>query len=77
MGDGVPDILLPGNGTIEIYLGNGDGTFVTPLSGIGAGDGIGQILFENMHGQAAGSGLPDLVVPDSTGGVMVLYNLTK
>jgi hypothetical protein len=76
-GDGIPDVLLPGSGTIEIYLGKGDGTFVTPFFGVGAGGGVGQILFGNMHGQSATSGLPDLVAPDATGGVMVLYNLTK
>ena len=26
-GDGIPDLLVPANGTVNAYLGNGDGTF--------------------------------------------------
>jgi len=32
---------------------------------------------QNLHGQSAKSGLPDLVEPDSEGGITVLINLTK
>jgi hypothetical protein len=32
---------------------------------------------QNLHGQAASAGLPDLSAPDSTGGVTVLINITK
>jgi hypothetical protein len=31
----------------------------------------------DLHGQAAGSGLPDLVYPDATGFIFSLINLTK
>jgi hypothetical protein len=75
-GDGILDILLPANGMITIALGKGDGTFVTPLT-VGVASGLGQILMQNLHGQSAKSGLPDLVEPDSEGGVTVLINVTK
>jgi hypothetical protein len=73
-GDGIPDLLLPADGSIGIALGKGNGTFLTPFVE-GAGGGLGQILFETLHGQAAG--FPDLVAPDSGGGVTVLINTTK
>jgi hypothetical protein len=75
-GDGIPDLLLPANGMITIALGKGDGTFVTPLT-VGVASGLGQILMQNLHGQSAKSGRPDLVEPDSEGGITVLINLTK
>jgi hypothetical protein len=75
-GDGIPDLLLPGSGSIGIALGKGNGTFWTPLA-VGAGSGEGQILLQNLHGQSPTAGLPDLVAPDYTGGVTVLINLTK
>jgi hypothetical protein len=75
-GDGILDILLPANGMITIALGKGDGTFVTPLT-VGVTSGEGQILMQNLHGQSAKSGLPDLVEPDTEGGITVLVNLTK
>ena len=44
---------------------------------VGVGPGAFQILLENLHGQPSTAGLPDLVEPDSSGGVTVLTNLTK
>ena len=41
----------------------------------GSGPAVGQIFFENLHGQSPMVGLPDLVAPDSTGGVLVLLNV--
>jgi hypothetical protein len=39
---------------------------------------VGQIFFENLHGQSPTAGLPDIVSPDNSwGGVLVLLNLTK
>ena len=73
-GDGIPDLLLPADGSIGIALGKGDGSFVNPFV-VGAGPGLGQVLFETLHGQAPG--LPDLVAPDSSGGAVVLINATK
>jgi hypothetical protein len=75
-GDGIPDILLPADGSIGVALGKGNGTFLKPFA-IGSGPAEGQILMENLHGQSAASGLPDLVAPDATGGVTVLINRTK
>jgi len=74
-GDGVPDIGMMQAGTLGIFLGNGDGTYTAPFY-IGAGPGPADILTENLHGQAASAGLPDIVAPDGTGGVMVLINTT-
>jgi FG-GAP-like repeat len=75
-GDGIPDLLLPADGSIGIALGTGKGTFLTPIV-VGGGPQEGQILLENLHGQSPTADLPDLVAPDSIGGVMVLLNLTK
>jgi FG-GAP-like repeat len=75
-GDGIPDLLLPVAGSIGIALGTGKGTFYPPF-GVGAGPGVGQVLLQNLHRQSATAGLPDLVAPDSNGGVMVLLNLAK
>jgi len=75
-GDGIPDLVLPADGSIGIALGTGKGTFYNPFV-IGAGPGVGQVFLQNLHGQSATAGLPDIAAPDSTGGVMVLFNLTK
>jgi hypothetical protein len=75
-GDGIPDILLPSDGSIGVALGLGNGNFLAPIV-IGAGPGVGQIFLQTLHGQSPTGGLPDLVAPDSSGGVMVLLNLTK
>jgi hypothetical protein len=75
-GDGIPDLILPSDGSIGVALGLGNGAFLTPIV-IGAGPAEGQILLQNLHGQSPNVGLPDLVAPDASGGVMVLLNLTK
>jgi hypothetical protein len=75
--DGVPDLVMTqaGVGTVAIFLGKGNGTFAQPYY-VGAGPAPGDILLENLHGQAPSCGFPDIVVPDVSGGVMVLINLT-
>src|ERR1019366_7540148 len=75
-GDGIPDIGLMEAGTLGIFLGKGNGTFAAPYY-IGAGENPAGVVAVNLHGQAASAGRPDIVVPDLTGGVMVLINKTK
>src|ERR1700691_4239710 len=73
-GDGIPDIGLMEAGTLGIFLGRGDGTFEVPFY-IGAGPSPADILPMNLHGQAATAGMPDLIAPDGSGGVMALINI--
>jgi hypothetical protein len=75
-GDSIPDLLLPGDGSVGIALGRGNGTFLAPFVE-GVGGGLGQVLMQNLHGQSPSAGRPDLVAPDSGGGVTVLINTTK
>jgi hypothetical protein len=75
-GDGIPDIMEAFSDTVAIYLGNGDATFTTWFD-IGTGPSPTGLLVANLHGQAASAGLPDIVAPDASGGVMVLVNTTK
>jgi hypothetical protein len=75
-GDGIPDILLSGLTSIGVFLGQGGATYATPFY-IGTGPSPGSILVENLHGQSPKTGLPDIVVPDTSGGVIVLLNLTQ
>ena len=75
-GDGIPDIGLMEAGTLGIFLGNGNGTFAAPFY-IGAGESPGNVVAVNLHGQPASAGRPDIVVPDLSGGVMVLVNTSK
>ena len=74
-GDGVPDILMPASGSLGIAYGIGNGTFTAQLY-IGTGNGAGQIILSDVHGQPASERSPDIVSPDNTGGVMVLVNTT-
>jgi hypothetical protein len=74
-GDGIPDIALL-VGDIGVFLGLGNGTFAAPFF-LGQGPSPGSIFSANLHGQKAAAGLPDLVLPDTTGGVLVLINQTK
>jgi hypothetical protein len=75
-GDGILDILELGSDTVAIQLGNGDATF-TKWFDIGTGPSPSGILVENLRGQPPSAGLPDIVTPDSSGGVRVLINTTK
>ncbi len=74
-GDGIPDVALL-VGDIAVFLGQGDGTFAAPFF-LGQGPSPGSIFSANLHGQKSAAGLPDLVLPDTTGGVLVLINETK
>ncbi len=74
-GDGIPDIGMLQNDSLLFYLGEGAATYGTPF-GLGAGPSAGSILVENLHGQSHKADVPDIVIPDLSGGVMVLLNLT-
>jgi FG-GAP-like repeat/FG-GAP repeat len=71
-GDGIPDINVDCGGTVELFLGEGNGMFEAPIY-VGT-YGANDIVAEPLHGQAAD--LADLVVMNSTG-LSVLINLTK
>ncbi len=73
-GDGIPDLLLAGDGSVAIALGTGKGTFATPFVE-GVGPGVGQVFAQALHGQP--SGFADIVAPDYTGGITILINTTK
>ncbi len=75
-GDGVVDITIESGSDLNIVLGNGSVTY-TPSVSIGTGSSPGQALAVNAHGQSAGSGKPDLIVPDASGVVNVYLNTTK
>jgi len=75
-GDGVPDVAFLDGDTLAIFLGAGGATYDPPFY-IGTGPVPAHVLTENLHGQRASKGLPDIVAPDYSGGVMVLINLTK
>lgn len=74
-GSGIPSILILGSDTVGVYLGESGTTFASPFY-IGTGPSPTNILIENLHGQSPKTGLPDIVAPDGSGGVMVLLNLT-
>jgi hypothetical protein len=59
-----------------VFLGEGNIQFAAPFY-LGTGPEPAGILPMNLHGQAAGSGLPDLVYPDGSGLIVSLINLTK
>jgi hypothetical protein len=76
-GDGIPDILLSEGNSLTIFLGEGHGGFAVPTYYFGEGPNPGDVVVMNLHGQAASAGVPDIVVPDGSGGVMTLVNQTK
>jgi hypothetical protein len=67
-GDGIPDVLaFSQSGYLYVYLGNGDGTFQTPVqtyTGIQIyGPAVADLVTGNNHA--------DVVIPNPTGGVLV------
>jgi hypothetical protein len=75
-GDGIPDIGQMSADTFVIFLGTGGGGFADPFF-IGTGPSPSDVLVENLHGQPPSAGLPDIVVPDYSGGLTILFNTTK
>jgi hypothetical protein len=76
-GDGIPDITVVQDGTVQTFLGSADETYASSPFYFGAGPAPNDILTMNLHGQSPKAGLPDLVLPDGSGGVTVLINTTK
>ncbi len=76
-GDGIPDVGVLASDTLLVYLGEGgtSASYAAPF-GVGTGPSPGSILVENLHGQSKAADLPDIVIPDLSGGVTVLLNLT-
>jgi hypothetical protein len=66
------DIAELESDTLEIFLGTGDAAYATPLS-IGTGPSPSGLLAANLHGQTASAGLPDIVAPDNSFGVISQY----
>jgi hypothetical protein len=54
----------------------GNATYATPFY-LGTSPSPGSIFPADPHGQKSSKGLPDLVAPDNTGGIMVLINETQ
>ena len=75
-GDGIPDVSLVEGNTTAVYLGLGGGVFASSPIGFGAGPAPGDIIAATLHGQSPLAGVPDLVLPDGSGGVVVLFNTT-
>jgi hypothetical protein len=75
-GDGKPDLAALGDHSLYVLTGNGDGTFNTPvLFGVGSDPAFTTTSY--LHGKPASSGMPDVVVTDRTGSILVLLNTTR
>ena len=67
-GNGTTDFALGGGGWIDVYLGNGDGTFGPPTEYQATGTSIRHLIAADLNGD----GKPDLA---TTGGdVVILLN---
>ena len=75
-GDGIADIIVEGNYSLGVFLGLGSMQFATPFY-LGHGTEPGSVIAADLHGQPYKSGKADLVVPDASGKIEVILNLTK
>jgi hypothetical protein len=58
-GDGIPDILLPADGSIGIAIRKGSGTFLAPFAvGAGGGEFSGGPAWSASGGRPAGLDIP-------------------
>ncbi len=75
-GDGLPDIAVADGGDIGVLVNEGNLKFSEPLY-FGQIQGTNALYYGNWHGQAAGAGRPDIVMPSSGGSLVMLPNETK
>jgi hypothetical protein len=76
-GDGKPDLLQLNPDSIGVFLGVGGGKFAGEAFYLGTGPSPGEVLIQDLHGQSPSAGIPDIVLPDASGGVRVLLNQAK
>jgi adhesin/invasin len=75
-GDGIPDVVAATGADLAVFSGKGGLHFATPIL-YGTNETTSGILTMNLHGQTPAMGKPDIVLPDTTGGLVVLLNVTK
>ena len=69
-GDGKADLIGTGFGNLEVWLGNGDGTFRGPIESLAAAfHFIGEVGVADFNGD----GLLDAAVADSNGSINILF----
>lgn len=82
-GDGKPDLVIDNcggnysdsclpatNSTVSVLLGNGDGTFQTPVSYSSGGTSTHSVAVADLNGD----GYPDIVATNNNAGIAVLLN---
>jgi hypothetical protein len=74
-GDGIPDIGQVNEQSFGVFQRNGDGTFQAPIW-FGAGPEPITPAAADLHGQSKGSGVPDIIITDGSGTVLILHNTT-
>jgi hypothetical protein len=74
-GDGILDVAELG-GTVAVFTGKGGGTYDAPVN-FGGGPFPSYPLAAPLRGYSVANHLLDLILPDSSGGVTVLFNVTK
>lgn len=75
-GDGIPDLAVLTNYDVAVYFGKGGLNFTDPIY-LGTGTQAAWILLMNAHGQPATAGKPDIVIPDGSGQILTLLNMTR
>jgi hypothetical protein len=76
-GDGIPDLVSvnPGDGTISVLLGNGDGTFQSALTFLDVAAGPGHPWpWALAVADVNGDGIPDLIVGDADSSSLTIWS---